>query len=165
MRINILIIAFILTSCISPQVKEKLNVKYSGPDEFSIISHEPLVIPHDFNQPLPTPGLASKSDRSQNFIELNSTEQALLKKAKTNKQNLDNVIIKKSSNNWFDHLLNHNKEREYKVELPKNSLDIIRNKPDYIANTPSRRVCDITGGNIKYCNEHKLMKSFEVPVK
>jgi hypothetical protein len=161
-----LLTASILSSCISPQVKEKLNVKYNGPDEFSILSHEPLTIPNDFSQPLPSPGHPTNNEQINNAISKISSEEALLKKAKANKQQLDNIVIKKSNNSWFESILNHSKQSEYKIELPKNSLDIIRNKPDYTTNTQSKRVCDIAGGSIRYCDDdNKLMKSFEVRVK
>lgn len=51
MRFIILLIATLLTSSCSKQIKEKIGIETNGPNEYSVIKNRPLEIPPHYDLP------------------------------------------------------------------------------------------------------------------
>jgi hypothetical protein len=161
-------------SCISNNLKEKLGVNYKGPDEFTVMHYDPLIIPQTFD--LPKPGSKPSQTPANPAIEgkISQGEQNLLRKVHNNsniKKAADQANEVKPTKK-FDFFgfgkFSKNSVTDSEADLTKrpykgsNSLQEIRTP---FADDNHKRICDINNGSIKYCEEYKIMKNFSIPLE
>jgi hypothetical protein len=167
--IYLAIASIIACGCLDSGTKEKLGVSYKGPDEFSVIPHQTLDIPDDFQKSLPQPdnfsyyGSSSDNKVIQSQVESYILEQANI--AIKNSENCKHPAIKTKAPFWKKLLDKDSEVHSYGSynEPSPTSLQIIRSKPNYT--TKSKRICGVENGAIKYCDDMVVIKQFSMPLK
>jgi hypothetical protein len=84
-KINFILLLLLCQGCVGTSLSRHFGLETKAPDEFLVVSQPPLVIPGEFNLPIPTDGADNAhkaiSDNSSGNKNYSQGENMLLEKA------------------------------------------------------------------------------------